>query len=109
MIWSETGFAEGLEWLRKVQFGLSLLFQMFLPEANGFGVREESSDSLSYICLSISGAALLPEHEDIRLAIPDSDTRHSARSMQTSYVYLLVSFWHKRSIIISNLACELFM
>ena len=28
---SEMGFAESLVWSRKVQFGLSLLFQMFLP------------------------------------------------------------------------------
>ena len=40
-------------------------------EANRSGVEEECSESLGYICLSISGAALLSEHEDIRLAISD--------------------------------------
>ena len=104
---SETGFADGLVWSRKVKFGLSLLFQIFLPaticrsgfEVNRLGVREECSESLGYICLSISGAALLAQHTDIRLAISDSfsgdmirDTLHSKASARCRHhVYICLS------------------
>ena len=62
-------------------------------------MREESSESLGYICLSISGAALLPEHEDIRLAISDDfsgdmirDTLRSEASARCRHhVYICLS------------------
>ena len=49
-------------------------------------MREKCSESLGYICLSISGVALLPEHEDVRIAISDSSSGEMIRNTLHSEV-----------------------
>lgn len=103
MVCSETGFAEGLVWMREVKFGLTLWLKRF-------GVREECNESLGYVCLSISAAALLPEHEVIRLAISDTfsgdmirDTLHSEASARCRHhVYICLSAFATREASISE-------